>query len=90
MAAREPLAPRNAEQVLDAEFLIMRSKMLDLAAAFDRLGRASGTVADDPRLQRLRQALEILGNSRIQDKAEAVQQAFSLEYHADWQQRFQL
>ena len=90
MATREPCAPRDANHVLDADFLTMRSKLLDLAAAFDRLARARGTVDQDVRMQRLQKALEILRDAQINDKTEAVQHAFSLDYLPDWKQRFQL
>ena len=45
----------SAPEVLNREFLEIRCKILELAAAFDRLERADGSLNDDPRLARLRQ-----------------------------------
>ena len=51
-----------AAQALDSYFLEARSKLLDLAAILDRIGRGQGTsrVDADPRLEKIRQALEVL------------------------------
>ena len=40
----------DAPDLLNREFLQIRAKLLELAAAFDRIGRAQGTIVDDPRL----------------------------------------
>ncbi len=74
----------SAPEVLNREFLEVRCKILDLAAAFDRLDRADGNVADDPRLARLREALSIVLESSS-DRAEQVQMIFSRTYEDDWQ-----
>ena len=47
----------TAPEVLNREFLEIRCKILDLAAALDRLERADGSVEEDPRMARLREAL---------------------------------
>ena len=54
--------PLPASAALDAYFLEARSKLLDLAAILDRIGRGrdAEAVALDPRLGRIRQALEVL------------------------------
>lgn len=79
------MTPLPASQVLDTYFLEARSKLLDLAAVLDRIGRGAGAagVADDPRLEKIRRALEVL-HDRSGGRAERVQQIFSLEYEADW------
>lgn len=77
----------TAPEVLNREFLEVRSKILDLAAAFDRLGRAQGSVADDPRLARLYEALEAV-QALDGDRAERVQMIFSRAYDANWQKTF--
>ena len=51
------LLPLTAPEVLNREFLEIRCKILELAAAFDRLNRADGSVIEDPRLARLREAV---------------------------------
>jgi hypothetical protein len=75
----------SAPEVLGREFLEIRCKILDLAAAFDRLGRAEGTVEGDPRIARLREALQtVLDEPR--DRAEQVQMIFSRAYEEGWQE----
>ena len=77
----------TAPEVLNREFLEIRCKILDLAAAFDRLGRAEGSVKDDPRLARLREALQAMQGVE-NDRAERVQMIFSRQYDANWQKTF--
>jgi hypothetical protein len=77
--------PLTAAEVLSREFLELRCKILDLAAAFDRLERAEGSVADDPRVARLRRALEIV-LEEPHDRAEQVQMLLSREYDERWQE----
>ncbi len=45
--------PKTADDLLDMYYLDMRSHLLEVAAALDRIDRAGGT--DDPRLDRLRE-----------------------------------
>lgn len=49
--------PKSADELLDMYYLDMRSHLLELAAAFDRIEEAGGT--DDPRLARLRKTAGI-------------------------------
>jgi hypothetical protein len=79
----------TAQQILDREFLELRAKVLELAASFDRIERAAGNTADDPRRQKLAQALRVLLESDS-DRAERIQLIFSRQYEDDWQARFQL
>jgi hypothetical protein len=77
---------RDAHEVLDREFLLTRSRILDIAAALDRIDRAPERPGHQPdrRLAQLRQAVEALlepGPGR----AETVQHLFSLEYDPHWQ-----
>ena len=78
--------PRDVAEVLDRDFLETRSKILELAAALDRLDRAPSRPSDhapDRRLDQVRQAIGALlepGPGR----AETVQRLFSLEYDPDW------
>src|SRR3954451_21056212 len=74
----------SAPEVLNREFLEIRCKILDLAAGFDRLDRADGSVAEDPRLPRLREALSVVLES-TGDRAEQVQMIFSRDYDDNWQ-----
>jgi hypothetical protein len=79
------MTPLPATRALDQFFLEARCKLLDLAAILDRVGRGAETpVADaDPRMDRIRQALEVL-SSGAPGKAEQVQQLFSLGYDPGW------
>jgi hypothetical protein len=78
------LSPLPAPQALDAYFLEARSKLLDLAAIFDRIDRGlDAAAAGDARYEKLRQALAILEQVGP-GRAEQVQQLFSLKYDPAW------
>jgi hypothetical protein len=85
--------PLTAMQILNREFLEIRAKILELAAAFDRLERAEGedALAGDPRIARLQEALDILTSedARLQ-RAEQVQLTFSRSYDPAWRSQFGL
>ncbi len=78
--------PLSAEQALDRYFPEARSKILDLAAVLDRIDRGAGasTVAKNPRLEQLRRGLAVL-LEKEGNRAERVQQVFSLPYEAGWE-----
>jgi hypothetical protein len=80
------MTPQPARTALDASFLEARCKILDLAAILDRIGRGQGAneTQEDPRLQKLREAMEVLLD-RSPARAERVQQIFSLAYDPDWE-----
>ncbi len=80
------LTPVPAAKALDAYFLEARCKLLDLAAILDRIGRGDegDEMFDDPRVVRVRQALEVLLDEDG-GRAERVQQIFSLDYDANWE-----
>jgi hypothetical protein len=86
-----PLMPPllSAPEVLNREFLEIRSRILELAAAFDRLERADGAVDEDPRLPRLREALSAVLSSDS-NRAEQVQLIFSRPYDTNWQSTFKM
>ena len=73
----------DARQILDGEFLEIRARLLEVAAALDRLDRADGSVSDDPRFVQLRKALERLNEPRA-DRAADLQQVFSRSYDTAW------
>jgi hypothetical protein len=83
MSAATPLP---ADKALDSYFLEARSKILDLAAILDRLGRGSGAgqLDNDPRVQRILQALEVLAD-KSGGRAERIQQIFSRDYDPTWE-----
>ena len=74
----------TAPEVLNREFLEIRAKILEIAAAFDRLERSEGDVSDDPRVSRLQEALKVLSQAQP-DRAEQVQLVFSRPYDETWQ-----
>jgi hypothetical protein len=80
------MTPLPAAQVLDRYFLEARSKLLDLAAILDRIDRGQGAagVDNDPRLEQIRQALEVL-HDKSGGRAERIQQIFSLAYDSSWE-----
>ncbi|MCC6417259.1 MAG: hypothetical protein IT429_03320 [Gemmataceae bacterium] len=77
--------PLPAAKALDSYFLEARSKLLDLAAILDRIDRGRDSTASnsDPRLEKIRQALEVL-HDESGDRAEQIQRIFSLDYDPNW------
>jgi hypothetical protein len=61
---------------LDREFLGIRCRLIELAASLDRIDRAGGPTADDPRMAQIRRSLEVLA-AQAPDRAEQVQMVFS-------------
>jgi hypothetical protein len=80
------MTPLAAQQALDAYFLDVRCKILEVAAILDRMGRGrdAATTAADPRIARIRQALEVL-HDQSGGRAERIQQIFSLDYDPAWE-----
>jgi hypothetical protein len=76
-------SPLPAAKALEAYYLEARSKILDLAAILDRIGRGNGSVETDPRMARIHQALELLSDPSG-GRAERIQQVFSLDYDPSW------
>lgn len=80
------MKPLPATKALENYFFECRCKLLDIAAIFDRInrGQESGAVAaDDPRIERIRKALEVL-HDQSGGRAERIQQIFSLDYDPAW------
>jgi hypothetical protein len=77
--------PLPTPRALEQYFLEARCRLLDLAAILDRVGRGEqSAIADsDPRIAKIDKALEVL-SSDAPNKAELIQQVFSLEYDANW------
>lgn len=80
---------KSAQEILDREFLELRSKLLDIAASLDRIDRASGSVADDQRMRNIEQGIALIATHRP-DRTNAVQQLFSRKYDQRWKQKFNL
>jgi hypothetical protein len=79
------MQPLPAASALDQYFLEARSRLLDLAAILDRVGRGDDacSVDADPRVARIEKALEVL-RSDAPNKAELIQKLFSLDYDPNW------
>ncbi len=79
------MTPLPAATALDQFFLDARSKLLEAAAIFDRVARGDGSenAVTDPRHVKLQKAVEVL-HSDAPNKAELLQQLFSLAYDPDW------
>ncbi len=75
----------SATQHLDRDFLEMRRRVLDLAAALDRMTGATDAAAAtaDPRVARLHTALGLLLDGEG-DRARRVQMVFSDPYDPEW------
>jgi hypothetical protein len=80
------MTPLPAAKALDAYFLEARCKILEVAAILDRIGRGrdASALENDPRLARIREALEVLAD-HSGGRAERIQKIFSLDYDANWE-----
>ena len=78
-----------AEQILDRDFLDTRHRIIDVAAALDRIERSDtdGMVRDDPRLAQMTEAIRMLVDGKP-DRAERVQMVFSDPYDPNWRAEF--
>jgi hypothetical protein len=76
----------TAVEILDREFLTVRGKLLEVAAALDRIERGNGSAAGDQRLERIRETLGILGRHGGK-RAEELQMLFSLPYEPRWRKK---
>lgn len=80
---------RTPAAVLDQEFLPIRAKLLEVAAALDRCGRSEGPAVVDPRTDKIRDAITTLLQPH-NDRAEQIQLIFSRPYEDNWQQTFNI
>jgi hypothetical protein len=79
------MQPLPANRALDQFYLEARSRLLDLAAILDRIDRGADSqeTAADPRMARIRQAIESLLSGEA-GRAEQIQKLFSLDYDPTW------
>lgn len=73
----------DAAERFSREFLGIRARLVELAAALDRIDRGQGSVASDPRMDQIQRTLAILAGSTA-DRASQVQMVFSLPYDPQW------
>ncbi len=76
-----------AVQVLDREFLSIRCRLLDLAAALDRVDRAEGQITEDRRWQQIHLAIAAIASAKG-GRAERAQQVFSRPYSENWRREY--
>ena len=81
--------PIQAADLLNNEFLEIRARLLQVAAALDRIDRAEGDVSRDKRRLDLDRAIGALTEAGF-DRAERLQRIFSLPYDKDWKRTFGL
>ena len=82
-------AKPSADPLSQTEFLQIRSRLLDVAAALDRAQRAGWNRDEDARGQKIAEAFQILLDDGP-DRAARIQQLFSLVHDQDWREKFQL
>ena len=80
---------RSAEQVIEAEFLLLRAKILEIASGLDRIDRAAPNKTDEEKVKKLREAIDILLHSGPH-RAEQIQLLFSRAYDDNWRKSFEL
>lgn len=78
---------RAASNVFSQEFLPIRAKLLEIAAALDRLDRADGALDNEPRRTQVQAAIQVLLRPE-DDRAEQLQLIFSRPYDDAWQKSF--
>ena len=81
------MKPLPANKALENYFFEARCKLLDIAGILDRINRgqeAGEVLAGDPRIQKIRKALEVL-HDQSGGRAERIQQIFSLDYDPTWE-----
>jgi hypothetical protein len=78
---------RKSADVFDQEFLPVRAKILEVAAALDRFGRASGSPASDSRWEQVQTAINVLLRHE-NNRAEQIQLIFSRPYEDSWREKF--
>ncbi len=73
---------QTPQEILDTYFLDTRHELLEIAATLDRYDRAvehAKPTSNDPRRQRIQEALDILAGTQHGDRAEMLLNLFSEE-----------
>lgn len=79
--------PPDAPEVMNREWLSIRARLIEVAAALDRIDRAEGSVVADPRIAQIGDSLAVLANGG-ENRAEQLQMALSLPYDPEWRERY--
>ena len=82
-------AVQTAPEVFDQTFLLIRARILEIAASLDRIDRAKAAeaVRADPRFTQIRQGLEVLLSNGTQ-RAAQIQEIFSDQYDPAWMKKY--
>jgi hypothetical protein len=80
---------RNTNEVFDQEFLPIRAKLLEVAAALDRLDRANESLTSESRRMQIHAAIQVLLRPE-DDRAEQIQLIFSRPYEDGWRENFRM
>ena len=79
----------NSKQILDREFLEIRAKILEVAAALDRIERADDDVSNDSRMALIADAINVIAQEQSDPiRAEKIQLLFSRAYDEKWLEEF--
>ena len=70
---------------LEREYLPIRARILEIAAALDRIQRSSSVTLSDPRWDQLQAGIRLL-QSDDPERAEQVQLLFSRPYEEHWRE----
>jgi len=79
----------SSKQILEREFLLVRAKILEIAASLDRIQRAPGDKAHDGNLTLLHTAIEKLLQDNS-DRAKQIQLLFSRPYDQQWKNTLEI
>ena len=82
-------AVQTAPEVFDQTFLLIRARILEIAASLDRIDRAkeADAVRADSRFEQIRQGLNVLLSSSDQ-RAAQIQEIFSDQYDPAWMNKY--
>jgi hypothetical protein len=82
-------ATQTAPEVFEQTFLLVRARILEIAATLDRLDRAEAaeSVRSDARFDQIRQGLEILLSEGFH-RAAQIQEIFSDPYDPTWMKKY--
>lgn len=93
----------QAKQIFDESFLSIRAKLIEIAAVLDRIDRAAaettrnpaettGDIDNDPRRQRVEEAIGLLlqSNSQPGQRAATLQLLFSRQYDPNWRDQLEI
>src|SRR5206468_3308103 len=82
-------ATQTAPDVFEQTFLLVRARILEIAATLDRIDRAEAaeSVRSDARFEQIRQGLELLLTDGFH-RAAQIQEIFSDQYDPTWMKKY--